>query len=319
MSPELEFTQPLIFRPFFMERTWGGRRLESVFGKKLPPGKRIGESWEIVDRPEAQSVVRQGPWRGRTLHELWREHLAEIFGDDVPDTPRFPILAKLLDAQEKLSLQVHPDSAMAGPLGGEPKTEMWYFAAADDGAEIYAGFRSGVTRDHFKQALREGGAADLVHRIGVKKGDAFFVPSGRLHAIGAGNLIIEIQQNSDTTFRLFDWGRGTRDGAPRTLQVEEALQSIAFEDFEPEMVLPSGETLVQCPHFTVEKWDLKSARRASERSGFALFVCLSGALEMNAVGLEPGEFFLVPAYAAASELQPVAAATSVLRITLPAR
>ena len=240
-----------------MERPWGGRRLESVFGKKLPPGQQIGESWEIVDRPKAQSVVRQGSWRGRTLHELWCDHRAEIFGEDVPDTPRFPILAKILDAQEKLSLQVHPDAAMAGPLGGEPKTEMWYFAAADEGAEIFAGLRPDITRDRLEQALGKGGAADLVHRIGVKTGDAFFVPSGRLHAIGAGNLLIEIQQNSDTTFRLFDWGRAARDGSSRTLQVEEALQSIAFDDFEPDVVFPNGETLVQCPHFIVEKWNLK--------------------------------------------------------------
>ena len=208
---------------------------------------------------------------------------------------------------------------MAGALGGEPKTEMWYFAAADDGAEIYAGLRPGVTRDHLEQALRRGVAPDLVHRIAVKTGDAFFVPSGRLHAIGAGNLLIEIQQNSDTTFRLFDWERGARDGSPRTLQIEEALQSIAFDDFEPEVVRPSGETLVQCPYFTVEKWDLKNPRRASEKSACALFVCLSGAVEVNAVRLEPGEFFLVPACAAATELQPVAPATSVLRITLPVR
>ena len=314
-----DLPQPLVFAPLFMERAWGGTRLQSVFGKKLPPGKRIGESWEIVDRPEAQSVVRQGPWQGQTLHQLWREQRGEIFGDDLSDSPRFPILAKLLDAREKLSLQVHPDAAMAGSLGGEPKTEMWYFAAADDGAEIYAGLRSGVTRNDLEQALCRGGAADLVHRIGVKTGDAFFVPSGRLHAVGAGNLLIEIQQNSDTTFRLFDWERGARDGSPRTLHIEEALQSIAFDDFEPAVVLPSGETLVQCSHFTVEKWDLGSARRASERSAFALFVCLNGAVEMNAIRLEPGQFFLVPASAAASALKPVASATSVLRITLPVR
>src|SRR3954453_17998180 len=143
----------LVFEPLFKERVWGGRRLETVFGKKLPPGAQIGESWEIVDRAEAQSVVRQGPWRGRTLHELWCEHRAEIFGDDVPDAPRFPILAKILDAEDKLSLQVHPGAEVASRFGGEPKTEMWYFAAAADGAEIFAGFRSGVTRDDFAAAL----------------------------------------------------------------------------------------------------------------------------------------------------------------------
>lgn len=310
---------PLLFEPLFLERAWGGQRLASAFGKRLPPGKRIGESWEIVDRPEAQSVVREGRWRGQTLQELWRDHRAEIFGEGMPELPRFPILAKLLDAQEKLSLQVHPDAAAAAAGRGESKTELWYFAAADPGAEIYAGLRRGVTRDQFVAALREGTAADLVHRLEAKTGDAFFVPSGRLHAIGAGNLLIEIQQNSDTTLRLFDWGRRAPDGPPRKLQIKEALQSIAYDDFEPGLIRPAGETLVQCPYFVVEKWDLKNARRASERSAFALFVCLSGAVEVNATRIAPGEFFLVPASAAASELQPTAPATSVLRITLPGR
>ena len=298
---------------------WGGRRLESVFGKKLPPGKRIGESWEVVDRPETQSVVRQGPWRRRTLHELWSDHRGEIFGDAMPDTPRFPIFGKLLDAEEKLSLQVHPGAAVAGALGGEPKTEMWYFAAAEAGAEIYAGFRRGVERSRFEQALHNGDAAELVHRIAVKTGDAFFVPTGRLHAIGAGNLLIEIQQNSDTTFRLFDWNRGDRAGAQRPLQIEAALQSIDFHDFEPELIRPAGEQLVQCPHFAIEKWNLDGVRRASGRNTFALFFCLSGAVEASATRIAPGEFFLVPASAAATELQPAAPATSVLCITLPAR
>lgn len=310
---------PLLFEPLFMERAWGGRRLESALGKKLPPGQRIGESWEIVDRPEAQSVVRLGAWHGQTLHELWRDHRTEVFGEGMPEVSRFPILAKLLDAQEKLSLQVHPSAAVARALGGEPKTEIWYFAAADVGAEIYAGLRPGVTRERFEAAVLGGTVADLVHRIPVKAGDAFFVPSGRLHAIGPGNLLIEIQQNSDTTFRLFDWGRDAQGVPPRKLQIKEALQSIAFDDFEPGVIRPAGDTLLQCPHFAVEKWDLQRARRAAENSGFALFVCLSGAVAVNATRLEPGEFFLVPASAAASELQPVAPATSVLRVTLPIR
>jgi len=302
---------PLLFEPLFQERAWGGRRLESAFGRQLPPGKRIGESWEIADRPEAQSVVRQGPWAGRTLHELWSDHRREVFGEKVPDFPRFPILAKLLDAKEKLSLQVHPAT------GDEAKTEMWFFIAADAGAEIYAGLERGVTRDQFVQAVEKGGAAQLVHRIAVKSGDAFFVPSGRLHAIGAGNFLLEIQQNSDTTFRLFDWNRHSPVGAARELQIEKALQSIDFDDFEPGLIAPAGETLLECPHFVVEKWHLERARQASDRPVFALFVCLSGVVETGGLRLGPGEFFLVPAGATASELQPAAPGTNLLRVTLP--
>src|SRR3982751_891205 len=144
--------QPLVFEPIFMERVWGGRRLESLFGKRLPPGARIGESWEIVDRPEAQSVVHDGTLRGETLHDLWMNRRAEIFGD-VPDAPRFPILVKLLDAQEKLSVQVHPPADAAKELGGEPKTEFWYVAETGPAAELYVGLKSGSSRADFANAL----------------------------------------------------------------------------------------------------------------------------------------------------------------------
>ena len=312
--------QPLLFEPILRERVWGGRRLESAFGKKLPPGQSIGESWEIVDRPEAQSVVRQGPLRGKTLHELWQQHREEIFGAGLPDTPRFPIFAKLLDAREKLSLQVHPGAEAAAALGGETKTEMWYFAAADPGAQIFAGLRRGLQRAAFEEAVREGRAADLVHRIGVKTGDAFFVPSGRLHAIDAGNLLIEIQQNSDTTYRVFDWNRSDAGQGLRPLHLAESMQSIDFADHEPELVRPEGERLVSCPSFEVEKWKLESARPASAEAAFALFVCLEGAIEVGADRFRrPGDFFLVPATAAATELSPAEPETSLLRVTLPAR
>src|SRR5437764_7229003 len=194
---------PLVFTPIFQERIWGGRKLESLFGKKLPPTKPIGESWEIVDRPEAQSVVANGPLKGKTLHELWSQHRKEVFGD-VPEAPRFPLLIKLLDAREKLSLQVHPPETIAAKLGGEPKTEFWYVAAAEPDAELFVGFKRSTSRDQFEKALRAGSAADHVHTLKIKGGDSMFLPAGRFHGIGGGNLLVEIQQNSDTTYRVFD-------------------------------------------------------------------------------------------------------------------
>ena len=193
---------------------------------------------------------------------------------------------------------------------------MWYVVS---GGEIYLGLRRGVDRSQRERAVQDGKAADLVHRLEVKTGDALFVPSGRLHAIGAGNLLIEIQENSDTTFRLFDWNRCATDGTPRRLQIEEALQAIDFNDFEPEVIRSPDEELVRCPHFVVEKWDLREGRHASKGAAFALFVCLHGAVEVNGLPIVPGEFFLVPASAAGSELRPAAPATSLLRITLPIR
>jgi mannose-6-phosphate isomerase len=311
-------TSPLVFEPLFMERVWGGRRLETFFGKQLPPGKLIGESWEIVDRPEAQSLVRQGPWRGKTLHELWVEKREEIFGDGLPDSPRFPILAKLLDARETLSLQVHPPPEIAESLGGESKSELWYFAAADEGAEIFAGLRTGVRPTEFEQALADGTVAELVPRLAVKSGDSFFVPSGRLHAIGGGNLIVEIQENSDTTYRVFDWNRLGVAGKHRALHRAESMRAIDFGDYEPTFVRQEDERLLGSP-FVVERWELTAIRPASECAAFAIFVCLQGALKFGEMEARAGDFFLVPACGAESKLEPAAEGATLLRITLPNR
>ncbi len=310
---------PLLFEPIFQERVWGGRGLERAFGKKLPAGKKIGESWEIVDRPEAQSIVRQGPWRGRALHELWCEKHDEIFGAEVVAAPRFPILAKLLDAQATLSLQVHPPTKIAASLGGEPKTEVWYIAAAEPGAELFVGLRRGTTRARFEEAVASGEVTDLLHQLPVRADDVVFVPSGRLHAIGGGNLLVEIQQNSDTTYRVFDWDRARSGASPRALHIAEALQSIDFADFEPGLVRPEGESLLRTPEFAVARWDLAAPRQALEEPAAAIFYCLNGAVEMTGVEIKAGEFFLVPATAGDATLQPLAPTTRLLRIALPTR
>jgi mannose-6-phosphate isomerase len=313
---EFHLTAPLTFEPFFMERMWGGRRLESEFGKKLPLQKRIGESWEIVDRPEAQSVVANGPLKGKTLHDLWTQHRKQIFGD-ATDAPRFPLLLKLLDAHETLSLQVHPPGQFAGKLGGEPKTEFWYVAAAKPGAELLLGFRKPSARDRFEQALREGTAADYVHKIPVRPGDAAFLPAGRLHAVSAGNLLIEIQQNSDTTYRVFDWNRVDDKGKQRQLHIEQALRCIDFEDVAPKLVEPQGELLVRHKLFEVQKWTLDGRREAAPFGQFAIICCLTGSLSCASVELAPGEIFLVPAYLQNRKLESFASQTSLLRVTIP--
>jgi mannose-6-phosphate isomerase len=299
-----------------MERVWGGRRLESEFGKKLPAQKRIGESWEIVDRPEAQSVVRNGPLRGQTLYELWTQYRAEIFGD-VAGSPRFPLLVKLLDAHEKLSLQVHPPEKVANELGGEPKTEFWYIVAADPGSELYLGFRESITRDQFEKALRDGTAAEHVHKIQIKSGDAAFLPSGRLHALGAGNLLIEVQQNSDTTYRVFDWNRMDEEGKPRQLHIEKALECIDFDDVRPRLLRPEGELLLRNDLFEIQKWTLASPREVIARGQFAIVCCLTGSLQCANVRLRPLEFFMIPAQSQERQLQPRSDGTTLLRVTIP--
>ena len=312
----VNITQPLIFRPIFQERIWGGRRLEALYGKQLPPGRRVGESWEIVDREEAQSIVASGPLAGRTLHELWTTHRAEIFGP-TPESPRFPLLIKLLDAQEKLSLQVHPPADVAATLNGEPKTEFWFIADAEPRAEIYVGLRRGSSRKQIEEALQTGTVEEHLHRINVQSGDAMFLPSGRMHAIGAGNVIVEVQQNSDTTYRVFDWNRVDEKGTARELHVEASMRSIDFEDFEPGLVRTEGETLVRNPLFEIEQWRLTSARAVSPRGSFAIVACLSGEVACAGVSLRPGHFALVPAALQDRDLEPLAPETSLLCVTLP--
>jgi len=239
------------FEPLAQERIWGGRNLER-FGRVLPDGRKIGETWELVDRPEAQSQIEGA---GQTLGSLWSgADRKKIFGTRSPKTDHFPILIKLLDAEEKLSLQVHPPAGKAKSLGGEPKTEMWFFLETKPEAEIYVGFKRGVGRVEFEIALKEGKVAECFYRQKTEPGEAMFLPSGRVHAIGAGNVILEIQQNSDTTYRVDDWGRKDEQGKSRALHVKEALESIQWSDVEPAFVQPRGERLLVCDFFKVTRW-----------------------------------------------------------------
>src|SRR5439155_15811817 len=180
---------PLTFHPIFKERVWGGRQLERLYQKTLPPDLPIGESWEITDRPDAMSVIANGPLAGKDLRWLMEHHQTELLGPARSRGGRFPLLIKILDAREKLSLQVHPPAAVAGALGGEPKTELWYVADARPGAELYVGLRRGVTRAEFERKITAGTVADCFHRVPVQAGDAMFLPSGRVHAIGGGVVI----------------------------------------------------------------------------------------------------------------------------------
>jgi len=307
---------PLTFEPIFQERIWGGRKLAELFGKNIPPNKGIGESWEIVDRPEAQSIVREGPLSDRSLHDLWVNFREELFGE-IPDAPRFPLLIKLLDAHERLSLQVHPPQEIAESLGGEAKNEFWYVAAAEPNAEIFVGLRKSMTRDQFEDALHSGTVADCVHAIQMKSGAAMFLPSGRFHAIGAGNLLVEVQQNSDTTYRVFDWNRVGDQGKPRQPHVDQALQCIDFNDVAPKPIEPRGELLTRHQFFEVQKWNLECARDIAPLGEFAIVLCLTGALQSAGVDLTPGDFFLVPASLQDRSIHPRGKGPSLLRITIP--
>ncbi len=286
---------PIAFEPLYMERVWGGRSLETVYGRRLPKeATPYGESWEIVDRDGEQSIVADGPLKGSSLHDLWKNHREAVFGSGVPDAERFPLLVKILDARDKLSIQVHPPASVAGELGGEPKTEMWYIAEADEGAELYVGLKNGVSREDFENGIAEGRTEEQVHRIVPQAGEFIFIPSGRLHAIGAGLLIYEIQQNSDTTYRVYDWNRVGLDGKPRDLHVTESLRCIDFGDVEPSMDEARGEVLVDCPLFRVERWDLdRSQPRVVDTC--AIVSVIDGTVRCGVREFSKGDFFIVPA------------------------
>ena len=310
---------PLSFEPLPMERVWGGRQFEVLLGKSLPHGEVIGELWEIVDRPEAQSVVHEGSLRGMTLNDLWANHRAEVFGSRhlSNPSPRFPLLVKLLDARERLSVQVHPPAHMAGELGGEPKTECWYFLHASGDASVYAGLKKGVTREEFERALAAGTVEEKLHRAPVKTGESIFIPSGRLHAIGEGLVIVEIQQNSDTTYRVFDWNRTGLDGKPRDLHVGQSMVSIDFDDFEPAITPAFDPTVADCPLFHVVKHELAAPLDLSSGDDFSVVTGLTGVSECGGVRLNPGFFLLIPASMKKAVLTPLVKGTSVLVTRLP--
>src|SRR4030095_7668418 len=211
-----------------------------------------------------------------------------------------------------------PPENVASKLGGEPKSEFWYVAAADPGAELFLGFREPLTRDRFEETLRDGNVIDHVHRIAVQAGDAVFLPAGRVHAIGAGNLLIEIQQNSDTTYRAFDWDRfAPATGTQRDLHGEQGSQCIDFEDVQPKLIESESELLISHSLFEIRKWNLNEAREAAPLGQFAIVCCLTGSLSCAKIRVAPGEISLIPAYLEHRQLKPLTPDTSLLRVTIP--
>jgi mannose-6-phosphate isomerase len=292
---------PLKSVPVLKQRIWGGRRLAEVFGKELPPGQKIGESWEIADLTEGQSRIANGPFAGQALGEVLRGHTEEIAG--VQDFPRqFPLLIKFLDAQDVLSVQVHPDPETCRRMGkGDPKTECWYVIQAEPGAVIYKGFKQGVTRERFARAIEDGTAADLLAAVAVQPGECHFIPAGTVHSLGAGLLIAEIQTPSDTTYRVFDWNRVDDSGRPRPLHIAEALESIHFDVTPDKLPVTTVGRLVDCEYFRVDKGH--QARRGElllDRGSLRVLVFLTGGGTILSSGVEPvpfkaGDCLLIPA------------------------
>ncbi len=307
---------PLTFEPQYLPKIWGGRKMETLLGRPLPPGPGVGESWELCDRPGRESVVAAGALKGATLHQVFLEYGPRLVGRPVFDRApaRFPLLVKILDAAEDLSVQVHPGDDYAALHGGPDetgKTEAWALLQADPGARVIAGLKPGIGRDEWKAALAGGDPTRVLNRFEAKEGDAVFVPAGRVHAVGKGCLVAEVQQNSDTTYRVWDWGR-LEDGRPRELHPRQALETIRFDaemagmpDRQPQKLLRGDDfqhaVLAQCQHFTLERvWVDPLFRPGRVPESFHILMGFRGrGLLRRRSGpdltLEPGRTVLVPA------------------------
>src|ERR1035441_8136282 len=236
---------PLRFEPIYQYRLWGGRRLSGLLSAPLPGDGPIGEAWVLSDRDDHQSLVANGPLKGQTIGRLMEQYRAQLMGKLAPRFRRFPLLLKFLDAREMLSVQVHPSDVYPDliPAGETGKTEAWVVIEAEKESHIYAGLKPGATADDLRRSLANGTIADRLVGIVPKPGDAVFIPAGTVHTLGGGVVVFEVQQNSDVTFRLYDWGHvDAKTGKPRPLQVDQAFACIDFEGSAGGLVAPHVET-----------------------------------------------------------------------------
>lgn len=302
---------PLRFEPVYKEKIWGGTKLKEVFNRKLPNNK-IGESWEVTAHPNGTSIISNGDFKGKKITSLIEECPEEMLGSKVKyDVKRrFPLLVKFLDANDKLSVQVHPDDDYAQRVEGEPgKTEMWYIIDAKVGAKLIYGLKPGTTRDELARAIRNGTLKRYLNEVEVKRGDILFIPAGTIHAIGEGILLAEIQQNSDTTYRVYDWNRPGKDGKPRPLHIDKALDIINFNQetikakSKPLIFKGNSYTryfLAACPYFVTEKLDIRGSYSLSPTGErFYVIIALDGEGRLlhrsSSYKLAPGTTFFLPA------------------------
>jgi len=316
---------PLRFVPLLQRYIWGGHRLGTVLGKAIGE-ETCAESWEVCDHGEFQSVVRLGPLAGTTLHELVCSRGAELLGPERSPDPsrftgddprgRFPLLLKFLDAARTLSVQVHPNDRQAARLDPPDlgKTEAWVVLAADPGSRIYAGLRPGTDRQALAEAIAAGTCQELLHQFEPSVGDCLLVTAGTVHALGQGLLVAEIQQSSNTTYRLFDWNRLGTDGKPRPLHVEEGLAVIDFDrgPVGPQtprpLAEPGGERLVECEKFVLDRWRFDRPHSIGAEGGCHLVSVLEGSVQVEGdpagTPLGRGDTVLLPAAITPVELAP---------------
>ncbi|MDP6124216.1 MAG: class I mannose-6-phosphate isomerase [Candidatus Latescibacteria bacterium] len=312
----------LTFGNIFKSYFWGGRNLGRVLGKRLPPTALVAESWEISDRDEAMSVVADGAWEGRTLSDVIAYDPPALLGSIGGKAgTKFPLLVKFLDAQKSLSVQVHPDDIAASTHspGESGKTEMWYVVQAERDAHAIAGLSPHVGSKSLRRAVDTGNIEPLLRRWQLSTGDTVLIPAGRVHALGAGAVVLEIQQNSDVTYRLHDWNRVGPDGAPRELHIDRAMDVIDFDAQHPAVVKPvtineswgCRRILAITPFFIVESWSVRRLAQDYPAGGcFRIVVVIDGTAELSwdsgsgVKRLKRGDVALVPAACQSYSIRP---------------
>jgi mannose-6-phosphate isomerase len=321
---------PLRFRPILRELIWGGRRLGTVLHKPIGDASDYAESWELSDYHDQVSVVSEGPLAGTTLRELVESHPLELLGPVVGTSRPFPLLVKFIDANQDLSVQVHPDDAKGRRLANDNgKTEAWVILAAEPGSLIYAGLKPGIGPDAFRRAIESGEVEPLLHRFKARPGDSILIEAGTVHAIGAGVLLAEIQQMSDATFRVFDWNRVGPDGKSRQLHVGHATESIDFQrgpvnpispDFEQIDGSGTRERLARSAYFALERLTIQKPITVGRPDRFTILMGLEGRSaivhDRQSVPLEFGQTVLLPAAIGECQIMPDGRAV-VLSCTVP--
>jgi len=304
---------PLRFQPVYKNYIWGGRRFATALGRELSGDGVYAESWEVADHPDGESIIAAGPLAGKSLGELCQSRGAELLGKHHPQSI-FPLLLKYLDANQNLSLQVHPDDQCAAAMGlTDPgKTEAWYIMDAEPGSCLWAGFAEPVDRDVVEETLGTGSVEHLLHRVEPQTGDCIFVPAGTVHAIGAGLLVAEIQQMSNNTFRLSDWGRVDAQGNPRPLHIEQGVRAIDYTSgpVEPTRGQPTetpGVTrLVGCDKFVLDRWQVQGRNRIEGENRCLILTVTAGRLLVKGDLMSPlrrGQTVLIPAAWGSVELE----------------
>lgn len=310
---------PLKFEPVLKEKVWGGNALVTRFNKNPTGSLHIGESWELSAIADNQSIISNGFLAGNNIGELIEVYMGDITGDSIYEKfgNEFPLLIKFIEAREDLSIQVHPGNALAKERHkAYGKTEMWYILESEKDSKIYTGFREGVTKEMYEEALTTGKLADLLNVENVEAGDIFFTPAGRVHAIGAGIVLVEIQQTSDITYRIFDWNRKNSGKEQRELHTELALDAIDFtatgkNKIRKEPALNNTENLVSCEFFNTNILCLNRAVRKEYylNDSFVVYICIDGEFlirwDKSSGKVSKGETVLLPAMIKEVTLEPV--------------